>query len=112
MLLLVRRVGNPEKGRWCLPAGYLDAGDDPRAAAAREALEETSLQVAVEELVDVYYNPPAEGGATVFLLYRAHILGGSLQAADDAVEAGFFPLDALPDLAFASTRDAVRRLRG
>jgi 8-oxo-dGTP diphosphatase len=78
--------------------------------AVRETLEETGLEVEVEELVDVYYNPPSpQGGASVFILYRANLLGGELEAGDDADDAGFFSLDRLPELAFASTRDAIRR---
>src|SRR5690606_5091656 len=47
-LLLVRRAMNPERGKWSLPAGFVDAGEDPRSTAAREALEETGLVVEIE----------------------------------------------------------------
>ena len=115
-LLLVRRAIEPERGKWSLPAGFLDQGEDPRATAAREALEETGLAVVVGELVDVFYNPPGRGGASIFLLYRAHLAGDpqagpSVRAGDDADAADFFDLDTLPELAFASTRAAIARLR-
>ncbi len=109
-LLLVRRAVEPAKGLWSLPAGYLDQGEDPRETAAREALEETGLIVAVEELVDVFHNPPGGGGASIFILYRARRVSGQLVPGDDADDAGFFPLDALPALAFPSTRAMVERL--
>ena len=109
-LLLVRRAINPERGKWSLPAGYLDHGEDPRTTAEREALEETGLVVVVDELLDVIFNPPGGGGASILILYRARRSGGTLQAGDDADAADFFPLDALPDLAFASTRAAIDRL--
>jgi len=107
-LLLVRRAVAPEIGRWSVPGGFLDAGEDPRAAAARETLEEANLVVDVGDLVDVYANPSA-GDATVFLLYRADVVGGELRAGDDAADARFFGRTGLPGLAFASTVDAVRR---
>jgi 8-oxo-dGTP diphosphatase len=110
-ILLVRRAMNPEMGKWSIPAGFLDSGEDPRATAVREALEETGLHVRIEGLVDVYHNPPAEGGASVFILYRARWLGGELQAGDDVDAADFFALDALPELAFASTRAAIQHLQ-
>src|SRR5438270_2963018 len=69
-LLLVRRVMNPGRERWALPGGYLDAGEDPRVAAAREATEEAGVQVRVGDVIDVFANPPADGGA-IFLLYAA-----------------------------------------
>ena len=112
-ILLVQRAMNPERGKWTVPAGYLDYGEDPRQIAAREAEEETHLQVAVTELIDVYYNPESltHGGASIFIMYRATVIGGTLQADDDAAAAAFFPLDHLPELAFASTHDAIHRLR-
>lgn len=110
-VLLVRRRVPPEKGKWSIPAGFLDSGENPQETAVREAREETNLIVEIEELVDVYFNPASGGpGASIFILYRARLLGGELCAGDDADDAAFFGLDELPELAFASTRDAIRRL--
>jgi ADP-ribose pyrophosphatase YjhB (NUDIX family) len=110
-LLLVRRRFNPEKGRWSLPAGFLDSGEDPQVCASKEALEETGLEVRISGLLDVFHNPPQAGGATVFILYAADIVGGTLRAGDDATDAGFFAVNDLPDLAFASTLRGVEILR-
>lgn len=113
-ILLVQRAMRPAIGQWTVPAGYLDYGEDPRQVAARETFEETGLVVEVGELVDVYHNPEAaaQGGASLFVLYRARVVGGVLQAGDDAAAAAFFALDHLPPLAFASTYDVIRRLGG
>jgi 8-oxo-dGTP diphosphatase len=102
----------PGKGLWALPAGYVDAGEDPRLAAARETQEETGLQVQVGAVVDVYPSSVTGGhrGASFFLAFRAEVVGGTLAAADDALDAGFFAADELPELAFESTRDAVQRV--
>ena len=108
-VLLVRRAEEPERGKWSLPAGYLDHGDDPEHTAIRETFEETNLKVKITRLLNVYHNS-AQQGASVFILYQAYIVGGELRAADDASDARFFPLDGLPELAFASTQDAVGRL--
>lgn len=111
-ILLVRRTMQPERGKWSIPAGFLDRGEDPREVAVRETLEETNLRVAIAGLLDVYYNPPrGQGGASVFILYQGRLLGGELEPGDDADAAGFFALDELPELAFASTRDAIRLLQ-
>lgn len=108
-LLLVRRAMEPEKGRWSLPAGYLDYGESPVETAVREAREETGLQVRITGLVDAFHNPPG-AGATVFLLYRAERVSGEPTAGDDADAAAFFGRDELPPLAFASTFAAVEHL--
>ena len=110
-LLLVKRRFNPEKGKWSLPAGFLDAGEDPTLCAAREVLEETGLRIQIASLMSVIYNPPQAGGATLFVLYRGEHAGGALKAGDDAPDARFFPVEALPELAFESTRRAVDLLK-
>ncbi len=109
-ILLVQRVFNPEKGRWCLPAGYLDAGETPEQAVAREVHEETGLHVDVGSLEAVYADTSGVGAA-VTLVYNTMPTGGTLKAADDAADAAFFELSEVPDLAFDSTRDIVERLR-
>ena len=108
-LLLVRRAMEPEKGKWSLPAGYLDHGESPVETAVRETREETGLEVRITGLVDAFHNPPG-AGASVFLLYRAEREGGEPLAGDDADAAAFFGPDELPPLAFASTFAAVERL--
>ena len=110
-ILLVRRAMSPERGKWSIPAGFLDFGEEPKATAEREVFEETNLRVAINSLVDVYHNQEAmdQGGASIFILYQAHFVGGEIRAGDDADAAGFFSHDELPELAFASTRDAIRR---
>lgn len=107
-LLLVHRGVPPQKGRWALPAGFVDADEDPREAAAREVLEETGLIVRVRDVIDVYQG--SRGGASFFLAFHADLLGGELAAADDVTDARFFALDDLPELAFSSTREVVARL--
>lgn len=101
-LLLVRRGVEPAAGKWALPAGFVNADEDPRDAAGREALEETGLEVSVGRVIEVYPGE-ADSGVTFFISFEAHVVGGSLCAGDDATDVGFFGLDALPDLAFSST---------
>ena len=110
-ILLVRRTMHPEIGKWSIPAGFVDHGEDPQETAVREAFEETNLRVAIEELIDVYHNPPEQGGASLFIMYRARLLGGTLQAGDDADAAAFFALDNLPEIAFPSTQAAIEHLK-
>jgi 8-oxo-dGTP diphosphatase len=108
-ILLVQRAVSPAAGRWALPAGFVDAREDPRDTARREALEETGLDVTVGRVIDVYPGEPGSG-VTFFLAFEAEIVGGALRAGDDASDARFFSADDLPDIAFSSTRDAVSRL--
>jgi len=106
-VLLVRRVNEPQQGKWSLPAGFIDAGEDPKAAAVREVFEETGLQIRVTELLDVIAGGDHPGCADIIILYRGEVEGGRLTADDDADEAAFFRGDALPALAFDSTQQVI-----
>jgi len=103
-VLLVRRLYDPERGRWSLPAGFIDAGEDPRRAAERECLEETGLVVEVTGLLDVIYGQDHPRGANIVIIYKADILSGVLQPGDDVDGAAFFARSNLPPLAFSATR--------
>jgi len=107
-LLLVRRVMEPGRGRWTVPGGYVEIGEDPRVAAAREVVEETGVDVTVGDVVDVFANPP-EDGSTLFVLYVGRWVAGEPVAGDDADDTAFFGRDELPPLAFSSTEVAVTR---
>lgn len=52
-VLLVRRKNPPNKGRWAIPGGLVELGEDTLAAAKREVLEETGLEVKMQRLLDV-----------------------------------------------------------
>lgn len=111
-VLLTKRVYEPKKGNWTLPAGFVDAFEDPARAVERECLEETGLQVEVLELIDVLTGREHDSGADIVLVYRVRLLGGSLHAGDDAEQAEFFKLDALPPLGFLSTQKILKGERG
>lgn len=106
-VLLTRRVNQPFQGLWSLPAGFVNANEDPARAAERECLEETGLIVQVTALMDVIAGREHSRGADMVILYRARITGGQLQPGDDADMADFFAYDHLPPLAFLATRKAL-----
>ncbi|MGD8603711.1 MAG: NUDIX hydrolase [Anaerolineales bacterium] len=106
-VLLVRRVNEPARGQWTLPAGFVDAGEDPAAAAERECLEETGLTVRVQALIDVIAGREHPGGADMVIIYSAEVIEGDLNPGDDADQAQFFPPEQLPALAFKATRQAL-----
>ena len=106
-VLLVRRVNEPARGLWSIPAGFIDAREDPAQAAARECLEETGLVVEVTRLFELVAGREHERGADLLLIYHARVTGGTLAPGDDADAAQFFPRAALPPLAFRATRVAL-----
>ena len=99
VLLIERR--NPPHG-WALPGGFIDYGESAEQAAMREALEETGLEVWLTGLLGVYSDPrrdPRFHTLSVVFMAEADLLA-QRHAGDDARVARFFPLDALPEMAF------------
>ncbi len=113
-VLLIRRGNEPFAGRWALPGGFVDEGERPEDAARRELAEETGLRFdGPLDLVGVYGDPGRDPrGWTVSAAYRAMLDAPSaVEGGDDAAEARWFPLDALPPLAFDHddiVADAIR----
>src|SRR5205807_1650891 len=56
VLLVKRAPGQFGAGRWCFPCGFVEWGEDVRAAAAREAREEAGMEVVIGEPVQVTSN--------------------------------------------------------
>lgn len=111
-VLLIRRApGSTKPGLWAIPAGYVDYGEDVRQAARREMREETGLVVEVGEAVFVASNFHDPGKLTVGIWFAGTVTGGTLEAGDDADDAGYFTLDDLPPLAFETDVALLDSLR-
>ena len=106
-VLLVRRVNEPFRGLWTLPAGFVNGGEDPAEAAARECLEETGLHVRVTRVFDIVAGKEHPRGADFVIVYQAELLSGELRPDDDADAAEWFALTALPPLAFRATQKVL-----
>ena len=106
-VLLVRRVNEPYRGLWTLPAGFVNGGEDPAEAAARECLEETGLSVKVTRVFDIVAGREHPRGADFVIVYQAEVIGGEMQAHDDADAVEWFDKQHLPPLAFRATRKVL-----
>ena len=56
VLLSRRKKGTHLEGAWEFPGGKVEAGEDPRAALARELEEELGIQVVVGDIADVTFH--------------------------------------------------------
>ncbi len=101
-LLLVLRGQEPAKGKWCLPGGFQETGETPEQCALRELSEETGLSGRVEELIGMEMSPNPFVPEVLVVGFRVKAGTGALKASDDALEAAYFPLGQLPELAFQS----------
>ena len=95
-ILLVRRGGEVRTGFWAVPGGKARWGEPLAETARREVKEETGLDVELGSVIWVGDGmdddqPPDHHFALID--FAARVVGGTLQAADDAAEARFVPLD-------------------
>lgn len=118
-VLLARRARAPLLGRWSLPGGVVELGETLRAAAEREALEETGLGVKAGEVLEVLDRIiPGEDGRPqyhyVLVDFLCEWVGGDVRAGGDATEVAWAEEDELPkfqleELAIAVIRKAFNR---
>ncbi|MGW1596970.1 NUDIX domain-containing protein [Streptomyces sp. NPDC002343] len=103
-VLLIERGWAPFKGRWALPGGHVDKEETSLEAAARELEEETGIPVPAADLRQVgAFDAPGRDprGRYVTVAYTATLPTPlTPTAGDDATFARWWPLTALPDLAF------------
>ncbi len=78
---------------WNLPGGGMELGETVEEAVKREVLEETGLQVEVEQLVGVYSKPQKQ---EVVLTFRCRRVGGMLIETEESRECCYFLPEELP----------------
>ena len=106
-VILLKRSIEPQKGKWVMPGGYVDRGEEVNAAAVRETKEECGLETRITKLHGVYsYSQKL----AVVVVYLAEVLTGYLKAGDESSEARWYRPEEIPwdDLAFQSTSDALK----
>jgi mutator protein MutT len=91
-VVLVKRGQEPLKGRWSLPGGVVEAGEELHAALVREAREETGLDVQVGAVVEVLDRISRDETGHleyhyVIIDYLCQATGGALACGTDAEDA-------------------------
>ncbi len=115
-VLLVRRNKEPARGLWTFPGGAVELGEPVELAVRREVLEETGLEIEVEQVFVVVDRIDRDAAGRVryhyiIVDYLARPLGGSLLAGDDADGAMWASLADLDRLEMTEpARDIARTL--
>ena len=101
-VLLIQRGADPYKGSWAFPGGFMNMDETTEQCAIRELEEETGLRVSDVHQIGAYSKVDRDPrGRTITVAYLA-IIDEPVQVTgqDDAANAEWFPLSALPELAF------------
>lgn len=108
--ILIKRGNDPFKDCWALPGGFVEYGESVENAAMREAKEETSMDVELVDLVNVYSEPDRDPrGHTVTVAYTAKGDFRDMKADDDACDIAVFSDDALDEIEVAFDHDKIIR---
>ncbi len=116
-VLLVRRRKQPDAGLWGYPGGHVEFGETVAEAAVRELAEETGLTATPGRHLlnlDLILRDAAGAAQVHYLLVavQCHPTGGTLAAADDALDAQWFAFDDVLDARapLSANVDTVLRL--
>lgn len=101
-VLLIERGADPYKGCWAFPGGFMNMDETTEQCAIRELEEETGLQVTELHQIGAYSKVDRDPrGRTITVAYLVVLpYPTPVTGQDDAAKAKWFPIDALPSLAF------------
>ena len=101
-ILLIKRKNAPFMNAWALPGGFVNENEDLEHAAIRELAEETGLEIQSATQLKAFGSPQRDPRHhTVSVAFLAFAQNDAvISAADDAIDAKWFEIGALPTLAF------------
>lgn len=101
-VLLIERGFEPFKGCWAFPGGFMNMDETTEQCAIRELEEETGLKMSKMQQIGAYSKVDRDPrGRTITVAYLAIVDTPIVVIGqDDAAKAQWFPIDALPPLAF------------
>ena len=105
-VLLCKRNIEPRKGKWTLPAGFMELGETTAEGAARETVEEAGAQFEMQALFSLI-NVARVG--QVHLFYRAKLLSPEFAPGTETQEAVLFDEADIPwdEIAFRTVKETL-----
>jgi ADP-ribose pyrophosphatase YjhB (NUDIX family) len=103
-ILLVQEI---EDKLWSLPGGWADIGESPSEAIKREILEETGLNVSVENIIGIYDANTDGRDLSLYHAYKIVFLcesiTGELKTSNETIAVEYFERDKIPELSESRT---------
>jgi ADP-ribose pyrophosphatase YjhB (NUDIX family) len=107
-VLLCKRNIEPRKGKWTLPAGFMELDETTAEGAARETVEEAGAQFEMQSLFSVLSVPKV---GQVHLFYRAKLTSDRFDPGYETQEAKLFTEAEIPwdEIAFRTVKVTLER---
>lgn len=101
-VLLIKRKNDPYKDQWALPGGFLEDHETLEQGAQRELEEETGIKTDNMEQVGIFADPDRDPRGRVISIAFTTVISPEVpvKGNDDATDAKWFDINALPKLAF------------
>lgn len=101
-ILLIQRKNDPFKGKWAIPGGFIGMDENLEIAAKRELFEETGIEINNLQQFRTYGKPGRDPrGRTISVVFIAYVDNTiPAKGMDDALQAHWFDVANLPELAF------------
>jgi ADP-ribose pyrophosphatase YjhB (NUDIX family) len=108
--LLCLRAIEPRRGKWTIPAGFLEENETTEEGVLREAREEACVELEIEGLLGIYNVARV---SQVQLLYKAVLKSPEFDIGEESLDVRLFAWDEIPwdEIAFSSVDWALRRHR-
>lgn len=107
-VLLCKRNIEPRRGKWTLPAGFMELDETTAEGAARETVEEAGAQF---EMLGLFSLLNVARVGQVHLFYRARLTSDVFDPGVETMEARLFTEAEIPwdDIAFRTTKETLER---
>ncbi|MFC3685839.1 NUDIX hydrolase [Hydrogenophaga luteola] len=107
VLLCLRNI-EPRRGKWTLPAGFMELGETTAEGAQRETIEEAGASI---ELGPLFTLMNVARVGQVHMYYRARLLNDHFDPGVETIEARLFTEDQIPwdEIAFRTVRETLER---
>ena len=107
-VLLCKRNIEPRKGKWTLPAGFMELNETTKDGAARETVEEAGAEF---EMQDLFALMNVVRVGQVHLFYRAKLLSPHFNPGFETMEARLFTESEIPwdEIAFRTVKETLER---
>ena len=107
-VLLCKRNIEPRKGKWTLPAGFMELEETTSEGAARETVEEAGAQFEMQALFTVLSVPRV---GQVHLFYRAKLTSDQFAPGFETMEAKLFAESDIPwdEIAFRTVKVTLEK---